>query len=191
MAGLVLEASWLSIRLTHFAILELAAAAALVALLWFAPALRLLLVPKSLRYRAAHANALRQFLARNIHATAARTGVLIFVSLAERYAEVIADAGINEKVPQEAWNDIVAGLVSHARQDRLAEGYLEAIAAVGERLAAHFPPGPETPTSSTTIWSRSEACKTGPAGLARCRARRLWLTNHDHARRRYPQGRTG
>ena len=75
----------------------------------------MIFVPRRLRYRRAHDNALKQFLARNVHITTARTGVLIFVSLAERYAEVVADSGINAKVPQETWNDIVADLVAHAQ----------------------------------------------------------------------------
>ena len=82
------------------------------------PALRIHLVPLRQRYRRAHDNAMKQFLSRNIHLTAARTGVLLFVSLAERYAEVVADAGINAACPQETWDGVVAGLVAHARQDR-------------------------------------------------------------------------
>ena len=60
--------------------------------------LRIHLVPRRQRYRHAHDNAMKQFLARNVHLTTARTGVLLFVSLAERYAEVVADAGINSQV---------------------------------------------------------------------------------------------
>ena len=48
-----------------------------------------------------------------------RTGILLFVSLAERYAEVVADAGINAKVHQDEWNDIVAILTEHADRDDL------------------------------------------------------------------------
>ena len=105
--------------------------------LW--PSLRIRLVSKRMRYRRAHENAVRQFLARNIHLTKARTGVLVFVSLAERYAEIVADEGIDAKVPQEAWNGIVARLLEDARAGRLTEGYETAIAAVGALLAEHFP----------------------------------------------------
>ena len=78
--------------------------------------MRIHLVPLRQRYRHAHDNAMKQFLSRNIHLTTARTGVMLFVSLAERYAEVVADAGINSRVPQETWDGVVAGLVAHARQ---------------------------------------------------------------------------
>lgn len=132
---------WLSIRLPHFVLAECLAAVCALALLWFVPALRIHLVPWQMRHRAAHDNAVRQFLARNIHLTAARTGVLIFVSLAERYAEVVADTGINEKVPQAEWNRIIADLVVAASGKRLTEGFEGAVAAAGALLAAHVPRG--------------------------------------------------
>ena len=87
----------------------------------------------------AHDNALKQFLARNVHRTSARTGVLIFVSIAERYAEVVADAGINSKVGQHVWDGVVRELTKHAGDDRLADGFVNAIGAVGAVLAEHFP----------------------------------------------------
>jgi putative membrane protein len=96
-------------------------------------------VPRRWQYRHAHDNALKQFLARNVHITAERTGVLIFVSLAERYAEIVADAGISAHVGQNVWDEIVAALVDHARRDDLASGFVSAIGRVGELLAAKFP----------------------------------------------------
>ncbi len=93
----VLEARWLSLRLPYFVLAQMLAFACVFALLWALPALRIHLVPRGLRYRSAHDNAVKQFLARNVHVTAARTGVLVFVSLAERYAEVVADAGIDAR----------------------------------------------------------------------------------------------
>jgi len=60
--------------------------------------LRLLLVPRAVRRTRAHRAALEQFVVRRIAHTKGRTGVLIFVSLAERYARIIADEGIAQKV---------------------------------------------------------------------------------------------
>jgi putative membrane protein len=137
-----LEYRWLSIRLSHFVLAQALATLCLFALLWLVPALRIRLVPRRLRYRAAHDNAVKQFLARNVHVTAARTGVLIFVSLAERYAEVLADAGINARVGQHVWDGIVRDLTDHAAGDRLADGFVQAIEAVGDVLAEHFPVTP-------------------------------------------------
>ncbi|MET3793739.1 TPM domain-containing protein [Aquamicrobium terrae] len=138
----VSEYWWVSIRLPHFIMKQLAAAVAVLALLWLVPALRIHLVPWQMRHRAAHDNALRQFLGRNVHRTAARTGVLIFVSLAEHYAEIIADVGIDSRVDPDLWEDTVNDLTAHARQDRLAEGFVRAVETVGAVLAVHFPVSP-------------------------------------------------
>ncbi len=117
--------------------------AAALALIYALPGLRIRLAPRRWQYMRAHDNALKQFLARNVHLTAERTGVLIFVSLAERYAEIVADAGINAKVPQDMWDSIVAGLIDDARHGRLADGFVTAVAAVGALLAEHFPVRPD------------------------------------------------
>lgn len=135
----VLEALWLTVRLPHFLIVQAVAAISLFILLWLAPRLRIHFVPRRQRYKAAHANAVKQFLARNVHRTAARTGVLIFVSIAERYAEVVADSGIDAKVGQHVWDGVVRDLTRHAGDDRLADGFVNAIGTVGAVLAEHFP----------------------------------------------------
>lgn len=138
-AALVLDRGWQPVPLAHFVAAQILAVATALVVLRVFPALRLHFVPLRLRYRRAHDNALKQFLARNVHITSARTGVLIFVSLAERYAEIVADSGINARTPQETWNAIVAELIDNAREDRLADGFVAAIGTVGDILAAHFP----------------------------------------------------
>ena len=116
------------------------AAFVILALILSHPALRLAVVPGALKRHAAHQAAVEQFLARNLHVTAERTGVLIFASLAERYAEVIADEGIASKVAPAVWDEAVAALTAEAKAGHVAEGILRAIGLVGEVLAAHFPP---------------------------------------------------
>ncbi|MFD0917265.1 TPM domain-containing protein [Pseudahrensia aquimaris] len=106
----------------------------------FFPEQRLAFIPRSVGYRRASSNAVRQFLAHGIHETNDRSGVLLFVSLAERYAEVVADAGINAKVDQSEWNAMVASLITHSAKDQVAQGFLEAIDQAGALLAQHFPP---------------------------------------------------
>ena len=71
---------------------------------------RLALVPRSVKHDRAHRRAVEQFLAQDLHTTVGRTGVLIFVSVAERFAEVLADAAIHERVPQAVWRSIVDDL---------------------------------------------------------------------------------
>lgn len=139
--SLALHHWWFDVRPATLALAQLLAIACALVVLWFFPALRIRLVPKRLQFRRAHENALKQFFARNVHITTARTGVLLFVSLAEHYAEVVADAGINQRVDQVAWNDVVAMLVDHARRGDLANGFVAAVGSVGSLLAQHFPVG--------------------------------------------------
>lgn len=140
--GVALEQWWLAIRLPWFAALQVLAAAAVLLLLWLVPALRIRLVPYRLRFAAAHDNASRQFLAHNIHLTRSRTGVLIFVSLAERYAEIVADNGIDGRVEQSVWDTVVDDLTASAAEGRLVDGFITAIEQVGDVLAEHFPVSP-------------------------------------------------
>jgi len=137
--ALGLEYRWHDVPVSTFAAAQILALCVGLIVLAVFPGLRIRLVPKSLRYGKAHGNAARQFLSRNIHTTEVRTGVLVFVSLAERYAEIVADAGINTRVPQEEWNRIVADLTREADAGRLTEGFEGAIAASGTLLARHFP----------------------------------------------------
>lgn len=139
----LLDYWWFTIRLPEFAALQLLGVLAVLIVLWAFPAFRVHYVPHSVRRRRAHDNAVRQFLAHNIHLTGERTGVLLFLSMEERYAEVIADSGINERVEQKDWDRIVALLISHTAKGRLADGFCEAVEDVGTLLARHFPPAPD------------------------------------------------
>lgn len=103
--------------------------------------IRLALVPKSMKHDRAHRRAVEQFLTQNLATTKGRTGVLIFVSVAERYAEIIPDTGISSKVPAGEWQSIVDGLTDRIGTGEAAKGFIAAIAAVGQHLARHFPPG--------------------------------------------------
>ena len=118
---------------------QLLAAGLVGVVLWRAPRLRLAFVPRAVTEARAHDAALRQFAAHGIHLTDQRTGVLIFVSEAEHHAEIVADAGIAAKVPQETWDQIVSDLITAARENRLADGYVAAITAAGKVLGEHFP----------------------------------------------------
>jgi putative membrane protein len=123
-------------------VVQIAVFAALALLFSYRP-LRLALTPRSIRHGLAHRRALEQFLAQNLHTTPGRTGVLIFVSVAERYAEIVADAEINRHVPVATWTAIVGDLTAHIGQGQAATGFLLTIEAAGKLLAAHFPTGSE------------------------------------------------
>lgn len=105
------------------------------------PVLRFRIVPRRARHDRAHAEAMRQFHVQGIASTEHRTGVLIFASAAERYVEVLADAGINDRVSPDVWDDAVQLLVSAIRDGRPGDGFVAAIERCGAVLAEHFPPG--------------------------------------------------
>lgn len=122
-------------------LIQLVSAAILIAaLLWYGRGGRF--VPGFVKRRRAHDVALREFTARGLTRTQGRTGVLLYVALQERYAEILADSGIDGKVDDEAWRGIVARLLDAAREDRLRDGLIEAVGAVGRVLAQHAPPVP-------------------------------------------------
>lgn len=104
------------------------------------PAVRLAMTPAPIRRAAVHRRALEQFLAHGIDQTAGRTGVLIYVSLAEHIAEVVADSGIHTRADAQVWRDAIATVVNETREGRLGRGLVLAIGQVGDVLAAHFPP---------------------------------------------------
>ncbi|MCY6383216.1 TPM domain-containing protein [Hoeflea prorocentri] len=130
---------WIDIGTATFTTALFCAWLLAIILIWQFPALRLRFVTKAVRYRRSHAQAVQQFLAHNIHATPERTGVLVFVSLAERYAEVVADSGISERVGQENWNSVVAIIIDGAAKGRLADALTTAAQDIGAHLARHFP----------------------------------------------------
>jgi len=84
---------------------------------------------------------MRQFFAQGLDKTEQRTGVLIFASSAERYAEIVADAGINQKVAPQVWDQAISELTAAIKAGRPADGFVAAIEQCGAVLAAHFPTG--------------------------------------------------
>jgi putative membrane protein len=101
---------------------------------------RMALVPRRVRRARAHRAALEQFAVRRIANTKNRCGVLVFVSLAERYARIIADEGIAQKVPNAEWQAAIDALTGHMRDGRIAAGFTAAIERCGAVLATHAPP---------------------------------------------------
>jgi len=143
-ALLALITPWPLIMLTLWSVqriflLQVAVFAAAVTLLSW-PRLRIALVPRAVRRARAHRAAVEQFFARGLTATRDRTGVLIFVSLAERYARIIADEGIAAKVSNREWQEAIDALTAHMRDGRIVQGFIAAIERCGAVLAAHAPP---------------------------------------------------
>jgi putative membrane protein len=114
--------------------------------------LRLALVPRPVRQAHAHRAAIEQFVLRHVSHTEHRSGVLIFVSLAERYARIIADEGIAAKVPNAEWQAAIDALIPHMRDGRIAAGFIAAIERCSAVLAAHVPPDGSPPVLPSRLY---------------------------------------
>ena len=71
--------------------------------------------------------------------TASGTGVLVFASLFEHEVVILGDKPVHEKLGDAAWREAVGILVKRIREKRPADGFVEAIEAVGGHLRQHFP----------------------------------------------------
>jgi putative membrane protein len=142
-AVVALALPWLLVALTDMTVERIlvlqAATFILIAMVLCLPRVRVAMLPRAARRHVAHRAAIEQFTMRGIARKKERTGILIFVSLAERYARIIADEGIAARVPQAEWQNAVNALIAHTRDGRIADGFVAAIDACGNVLAAHFP----------------------------------------------------
>ena len=101
-----------------------------------------------LKRRLIHANeltaevrekALVSFLEQGLHETRDRTGILILISLFERRVQVLADSGINAKVQEKTWDEIVTTITTGLKSDDACNAVCRAIDRCGELLEQHFP----------------------------------------------------
>jgi len=101
--------------------------------------LRMRLVPAEVKRTHARALAHREFAVRIVAPGTRRTGVMFFVSIGERYAEILADRDTHALAADGAWNKIVDRFLDAVKAGRLAEGIIEAVEACGTILEEHHP----------------------------------------------------
>ena len=101
--------------------------------------LRLALVPAPLKHARVRDRAVRYFKVGAERRTHGRTGILIYLSLAEHRAEIVADAAIAAKVEPEVWGAAMAVLITNIRAGQPGAGMVAAVEQVGTVLAQHFP----------------------------------------------------
>ena len=89
------------------------------------------------------ARAIAVFERLGMHRTAARHGVLIYVSVGDHKLAVLGDLGIHERVGQAYWERLVEAVLAHFRDERPRDGLLHAVGEVGAILARHFPRRPD------------------------------------------------
>ena len=101
--------------------------------------LRVALTPGPTKERRVRRRAITIFRAAAERRTAGRTGILIYLSMAEHRAEIVADEAITKVTTPETWGEAMAALIDDVKQGRPADGIIAAIERVGVVLAEHFP----------------------------------------------------
>ena len=105
--------------------------------------LKYALIPGPTKTIRVHNQAVRQFKVGAQARTTGRTGVLIYLSMREHRAEIVADESIAAKVSAEVWGEAMGDMLAEIRKGRVAEGLAVGIRDVGFVLAEHFPRGSE------------------------------------------------
>lgn len=126
---------------------ELASATIALGLLSFAVAmlvqqwqpLKFALIPAPVKTARCHDEAIKHFKVGADGRTGGRTGVLVYLSMREHRAEIVADEPIAEKVPAEVWGEAMADMLRHIKGGRIAKGMAAGVKDVGFVLAEHFP----------------------------------------------------
>ena len=103
--------------------------------------LKFFLIPGPTKTIRVHNQAVRQFKVGAERRTTGRTGVLIYLSMREHRAEIVADESIAALVPAEVWGEAMGDMLAEIRKGRIAEGLAAGIRDVGFVLAEHFPRG--------------------------------------------------
>jgi putative membrane protein len=103
--------------------------------------LKFALIPGPTKTIRVHNQAVRQFKVGAERRTTGRTGVLIYLSMREHRAEIVADESIAAKVPAEVWGEAMGDMLALIRKGQIAEGLAVGIRDVGFVLAEHFPRG--------------------------------------------------
>jgi putative membrane protein len=124
--------------LTFLMLLAVVKFTAVLLILKYRP-LRLVLTPGATKTRRVRRRALGVFKAAAERRTAGRTGILIYLSMGERRAEIIGDEAITSVTTPETWGEAMHALLAEVREGRVADGMVAAIERIGSVLAEHFP----------------------------------------------------
>lgn len=137
-AGGVLAIGWPNISLREaFAVEAIVFVVLSVVFEWWP--LRLKLVPRTIRGHRAQALAQREFAARVLASSERKGGVLFFVSLSERYAEILADRDTHARIGTSAWKRILGDYIADAKSRPVADAVVAAIEACAVVLQEQSP----------------------------------------------------
>jgi uncharacterized membrane protein len=98
------------------------------------------------RGQSARQRAIEVFSQLRVWDTEHNNGVLIYLLLADRDVEIVADRGIHARLGKAGWETICREMEQAFRQGRFEEGVIAGIRAVGGHLEKHFPNRPAGPS---------------------------------------------
>jgi putative membrane protein len=107
--------------------------------------LRMALTPGTTKARRVGRRAVELFKVGAERRTVGRTGVLLYLSLREHRAEIVADEAIVSKVAPELWGDAMADLIEEVKAGRPGAGMAKAVERIGAVLTEHFPKSESNP----------------------------------------------
>lgn len=101
--------------------------------------LRIALTPGSTKTRRVRRRAIMLFKTGAERRTIGRTGILIYLSMAEHRAEIVGDEAITSVTTPETWGEAMTALLTHVKAGRPGEGIAAAVEIIGDVLAEKFP----------------------------------------------------
>ena len=111
----------------------------LVRLLFHIPSLRVTMTFPRVKSKRVRNRAIDFFKVGAESRTVGRTGILIYLSLAEHRAEIVADEAIHKQVDNEVWGDAMVDLLKHVKEGCVADGMVAAVRDVGQILTQYLP----------------------------------------------------
>lgn len=103
------------------------------------PSLRRLVTPRALKRRFVRERALEHFISKGLGDISEHNGLLLFVSVKDKCAEIVAGREITSRIPSTVWSDASRALTAEVRKGRIADGLTAALASCARTLAQAFP----------------------------------------------------
>jgi len=97
------------------------------------------IIPKTIKRKRCNDFALYQFNKLGVNTKSSHKAVLVFICLRERFIRVVADKKIDDIVPNDTWQKIISGFITHAKDDKIAIGILQVVDECGNILIKNFP----------------------------------------------------
>lgn len=99
----------------------------------------LYLLPKKYKYNKASKKAKEEFINQGLYDTKTKLAIMFFVSIEEKYVEIITDKNVKEKIDDNYWQEIVNQFIKDVKNKEFEEGYKTAIKSCSEILIENFP----------------------------------------------------